>query len=346
MQLVLAYPLVVQISCRTSRLHVEPSTTHPITIEADGTVRLPHDIAAERIAVALGGTSSCLELIDHTVPAFRTWLELRHRTDPHPIDSTDGGLSWQPTLRAPCCLPGGYVRPEDAARHARDPRHVAATHAADATQLRQLIAAAKIPEPLEPTEPDDRRLWEWGIDPARAHDVALRLRLPGELPPEFHLARMVTQPDLTWIATTLRGRDAAPDLAVWLAWTYDDDDRARPEDRSRWLDLGLSTWSIATLKSAGYSVEELEILTGSWTAEPEAVALRLADWAQHGLRPDIDAFTGDQWPDADLPPEAPSAQALGALRRVLGLRHQRVSDTQLALRLAHGNEWSRPRPKR
>jgi hypothetical protein len=61
-------------------------------------------------------------------------------------------------------------------------------------------------------------------------------------------------PDLDWLAATLTGRFSTLDLAPWLAWTYDDTDRNDPHDRRCWLDLGLSTRSIVTLRSARYTL--------------------------------------------------------------------------------------------
>lgn len=335
MQLVLPYPLVIDIACTTSRDRRAPEAMHPITLEADGTVTLPHDIAAERIAAAFGGTSSCLDLIDHTIPAFHRWMALRRRDDPHPIYSPDAGISWYPTLRADCCLPTGYSRPDEAARHARDPNHLATYHHADVRQLRALVAGADLPEPEPPTDREDHRMWECGIDPVHAARIAARLPVRSRLPVDFHLAQMVTDPDLDWLASTLTGRRSARDLATWLAWTYDDTDRADPHDRRRWLDLGLSTWSIATLRSAGYTPADLSLLIDSWSADPEQVALRLADWVQHGHRPNPVELLRERCPSRELPPDAPSSTKIRDLRMALGICSRQSTDTELAQHLAH-----------
>ena len=69
-QLLLPYPLVIKVPCRTSAEPGARAKVHAITLEADGSVTTPHDLDNERIAAALGGYLSCLDLVDKAVPAF------------------------------------------------------------------------------------------------------------------------------------------------------------------------------------------------------------------------------------------------------------------------------------
>ena len=56
-------PLLASIRCWTSRAPKAPHRTHAVTIDATWQVTVPHDLESERLAVALGGYLSCLELV-------------------------------------------------------------------------------------------------------------------------------------------------------------------------------------------------------------------------------------------------------------------------------------------
>lgn len=68
-------PLTLMLECRLSPTAVT-GERHPVTIHADWRVETPHDLEAERVAAAFGGYTSCLELVDRTLPAFRTSLRM------------------------------------------------------------------------------------------------------------------------------------------------------------------------------------------------------------------------------------------------------------------------------
>jgi hypothetical protein len=336
-QLLLPYPLVIKVPCRTSAEPGALATSHLITLEADGVVTTPHGLDTERIAAALGGYLSCLDLVDKAVPAFHDWVARHLRHHPRPIVTNDHGVTWSPEVSRPCCRWNGYVKPVDAARHARESVHVAALHDADQHQLRALIKGASIPDLPEPHGQIEARLWDCGIDPARA--AAMREQLPdGFRPPmEFYLAAIATDVDLEWVGRTLAQTHPEPQLATWLAWTYADDDRRDPALRARWLQLGATPWAILALTRGGYRTHDITRLAESWRLSTTAIAQFLADWIEHGYNPDPAALLRDRFPDLPIPPRAPAANSITRLRSALGACSRRSTDTELALHLVtHG----------
>ncbi len=92
-QLLLPYPVALSVPCRTTREPTASVVRHRVTIEPDGSVITPHDLDAERIAVALGGYLTCVDLVDRGVPALHRWVRLVLRQEPVPVVSRDDGSS-------------------------------------------------------------------------------------------------------------------------------------------------------------------------------------------------------------------------------------------------------------
>ncbi|MBK6764188.1 MAG: hypothetical protein IPG68_13325 [Micrococcales bacterium] len=120
-----------------------------------------HDLEQERIPAALGGYLSCLELADVASPAVLEWFTLEQRLVARPIRATQSRGPWHPAKKAQCCARRGYKTAQDAAAHARDPKHVALTHGAHAWQVVALCRGfAPEPAPEMPGEPWTA-MWEW-----------------------------------------------------------------------------------------------------------------------------------------------------------------------------------------
>src|SRR3712207_9191816 len=83
--------LSVSVRCRTRR--GAGGRRHEVRIGPDWSVETPHDLAAERIGVALGGYLSCIELVDDTVPAARELLQLVARRVLPPLSRKIGRAS-------------------------------------------------------------------------------------------------------------------------------------------------------------------------------------------------------------------------------------------------------------
>lgn len=114
---------------------------HDVRIEPDWTVRMPHDLDSERLAVAFGGLVSCVNLHDRVVPALRLWLcrVLRLDVGP-PFGVLQHGWSVVDTQR--CCGHRVFPTAVDAAVHAMSVPHVAAAWQADVDLLSTLAGAA------------------------------------------------------------------------------------------------------------------------------------------------------------------------------------------------------------
>ena len=339
-QLLLPVPIELTVACRTSRGVGAKTRRHPVTIEVDGTVTTPHDLDAERVAAAMGGYLSCLDLVDRAAPAFQQWLRAIRREDPRPLRTRDAGTTWHPAERGRCCAWRGYDAAQSAAAHGRDPGHLAAVHDADPHQVRALIKGAAIPEPPAPRAEPERTLWACGLQPERVRQVARAVPCRDTLSVEFHLAVLVRKPDLEWLAVTLAELDGSADLATWLAWTMQPDDRRDPRLRVEWLRPGIAPRAVLPLVGAGYTVADVHRLATAFAGSDAQAALALLDWVEHGYRPTVTDLVEAGRMHLVVPPEAPAQAAVERLREGLGQRAVVMSDTDLALALVrHGTVW-------
>src|SRR5664279_420257 len=133
--------LELSVNCRTTRGRGGPRTTHPIVIEADWTVTTPHDLALERVAAAMGGYLSCLELVDRGIAGLREIVQRRARRSVARM-SRDTGGRWTPAvLPADCsCESFGFGSAPEAAVHLRGTKHVAHEFGVSPRALDRLLA--------------------------------------------------------------------------------------------------------------------------------------------------------------------------------------------------------------
>ena len=294
LQLLLPYPLTFRIACRTSRAAGAVIGEHSVVVNLDGTVETPHDLDSERIAAALGGYLTCLDLVDHAVPALQAWIRLVQRVEPVPVRSDNNGDSWVPAARGACCSRYGYLRPEVAFDHARSPSHLAAVFGADPDLVHELVEAACIPEAKGPRHDPEARLWRIGIAP----DLVARIRdTVGALEPMSAsdvIALLAVAPDLGWLdggraghtrglVRALRQLRGESDVQLGL-------DVVDPELREAWrVTAAVPQWAKASLLPAGYSPAEVELLAEIWAHSVPGTALVLAAWAEQAV---IDAAGG------------------------------------------------------
>ncbi len=126
-------PLTTQVTCRAGTRG--RSAKHDITLAADWSLTTPHDLDAERILAALGGTLSCINLNDVVVPALHELVQLSARRRLAGVRRTDRSR-WILTRRT-CtrCHDHAFRTPADAARHERTLDHwVGATRDLDSTR--------------------------------------------------------------------------------------------------------------------------------------------------------------------------------------------------------------------
>jgi hypothetical protein len=337
-QLLLPYPVAFQVACRTTRDPSAQVRRHTVIVNAEGTVETPHDLDSERIAAALGGYLTCLDLVDHAVPALQDWVGLVQRTEPVPVRSRNDGATWWPARTAGCCTPSGYLRPEIAFDHARSPSHLAVLHGADPELLRDLLDAACIPEPRGPRHEPEARLWRMGVPPDLVARIRDRVAPIEEMKASDIVALLAVAPDLAWLdggreshsrALTrslkrLRGED---DVQLGL-------DVVDPHLREAWrVATAVPAWAKEMLLPAGYTPVEIELLAEIWQHSVPGTALVLAAWTSLGYRPSVASLGHPDLAHHVVPPQPPSRAAVERLRADLqgAPGAARITVTELAV---------------
>ena len=289
------------MNCRTTRGRGGPRTTHPIVIEADWTVTTPHDLALERVAAAMGGYLSCLELVDRGIAGLREIVQRRARRSVARM-SRDTGGRWTPAvLPADCsCESFGFGSAPEAAVHLRGTKHVAHEFGVSPRALDRLLAPILDAHDtlfFTPSEVDRDaaamvrdfhgvdQLWDCGLHPesiVAIHHAAWPDGPP--LPVWFYLGVVSRRPALEWVARTLA---VVPDedIAVWLCWTNAQLDHAHPDARNGWLQAGVPRKAIAALADGSYTPIEVALLSKTTERSLAAAALTLAAWHRARCHP-------------------------------------------------------------
>lgn len=286
-------PLTVQVTCRTAPN--QRGRRHPVTIEPDWTLTTPHDLDAERLAAALGGYLTCLDVIDHGIPVLRGWLGCLYRRGPLPI--APRGTQWVVCEARACCRRYDSVRA--AATHVRSLAHHLNGMAVSGRLLRPFAEQVTEPAPdfavLAGLVPNwtARELWDSGLHPEKVAEVHRGLGLSGDTPAELYVAALVGDVDLSWLRRTSGGD---PQTAVRLARNYRPADRRRPHERRRWMDLGASDREAQALMSHG-DPDEVMAHCSDTGRDPSAVVRVMARWALAGYRlpPGSTAEVADTW---------------------------------------------------
>ena len=189
---------------------------HEVVIGADWHVQVPHDVSAERVAVALGGYLTCVELVDRALPAARELFGLVRRRR-FPELRRGGDRVWVPARPAEGCCRGPSIRysgPAEAAVHLRGIPHAAAAHGTGQRLVNAVFAAVMrahgydrdVPFPetearqasaCVPSVRDIRLLWLAGVAPRYVATVHRALGIPGA-PCRSTSTSAWSLADLTW----------------------------------------------------------------------------------------------------------------------------------------------------
>ena len=293
-------PLTVEVECRTSP-RARKGARHDVTIEADWTVKTPHDVEAERVAAAFGGYTSCLTLIDETVPAFRAALALLTRRI-RPVLRRDSRGVWRLSPQdqvTGCCRTTGFRTVEKAARHLRSLPHLVGAHEVPAWQLGQVMGGAQRAwgswEGMRRPGPEVTalvrevggvaELWRCGIRPDEIVELAAQVAVVDEpLPIAYFLGVAYGTADPGRHGQVVRHRPQA-DVAAWLANVELDHRIADAQTWGRWLGYGLPRADVLTMASSGVEpdlVDEIVAVTG-WSSYK--AARTLAAWTRLDTRP-------------------------------------------------------------
>jgi hypothetical protein len=330
----LMQPITMTITCRTSPDHSTPGVRHSITLEVDGTLTTPHDLAAERLAVALGGYLTCIELVDKVAPAFREWARLQRREGPLPILSRNEGRTWSARQRGSCCPTGGVRDPVEAAEHARSPWHLARLHGIGTTPLQRLVQSAEVPQPSRAIG-TQWTLWRCGVASQTVAAIDADLGLQEPMDPAFYLAVLCRGPNRVWLRRMIALSGVTQHSAAWLAWTYGATDRRDPHWRVEWLRLGIPVRAIVALGEA-YRPSQVQAVSQRWRITPAAAALHMMAWQERGLALSVEQWCRPGMLDLGYPPRPPS---LSSVERVLAaVGDERAERISAALAIAeHGS---------
>jgi hypothetical protein len=294
--------LTLDLECRTSK-DAASGAPHPVTITTDWRFESPHDLAAERVAVAFGGFTSCLGVAEYAVPALHEAVRLHARIAPVPV-ARSGERGWMVNEPVPgcTCQKRFFSTPAVAASHARDPGHLALKHGAVEDLLGSLIRAslgalAQDRPPLDgPGAPKTlvregdglARLWAVGVHPDRVR--ALADLVPGctePLPVAYYLGAATRDLDRTWLTATLAQRPD-PDVAAWVAWSEEAVGPVHRPGYGHWLGLGVPVRAVEALVEAGVPTSAVLDLSAATGLSPLECAKVLAVWAEVQCRPTAD----------------------------------------------------------
>lgn len=292
-------PLTFTVSCG--------GAAHGVTLEVDWTLRTPHDLDAERVLTAFGGTSACVHLADQVVPAARRWLARQLRLELPVLRVSADGAPVDPVCPR-CPSPRAEVRLDlpDQAEHARTVAHVAREQRCDAEQLRRVCAALSQAHGLHRrTGPSDAELeaveacvapagqglllWQVGLRRERIQELHRRVSYPGlPLPAAFYLQLLNGQSGdagLPWLRRAARVRRYSSFLLDWLVQARAAGATALPPDRQAWLELRLPGRTVRLLSEAGYAAPEVSALGAGARLSAGEAGRWLEAWVTAGCRP-------------------------------------------------------------
>lgn len=362
--------LEVSVRCWTSRARGAPSSRHRALVGPDWSVEVPHDLAAERLAAALGGWLSCLELQDRVVPAARRWLELAMRAVVPPIAPL-GHVGWMSASPLRCCPARGFQSAEKAFEHVRDVRHLSELFQVDRKQVGELVRpmrtawrdAQALTLPSDPAARaatlvaagarDVTALWYAGVHPDRVLAIHASLGVRGRLPARLYLGMVLRNADPAWVGSAMRaagvegaadegvrvagvplGGPAEESVAEWLAWTESDWDVADRSARGRWLALGVSRASVMELAHAGYDPGDVARLAAVTGRSADGAARHLTAWLACAVTPRVEDLVAlhrsGRWSSWSVPSRA----AVDRVREALGGSRRRADRLDLAYLLA------------
>ncbi len=279
---------------------------HPVIIHRDWSITTPHDIAAERVAMAFGAYTSCVPLVEVTVNALRAAtpaLARRHEVAPHRFGKTMWRLPRSVQV-ADCCENKSFRSLAEATTHAHHASHLARLWHAPVWQLRETVAIAAARweswNRQRATESGaDRRvreeggvdeLWNLGVT---ADDITKLAQLVSvindPLPLAFFVGAQYGPADPEWVKTVVEGRPD-PDFATWLVSLDAPASRSDARRWRAWLAFGLPRDHVrfaAEYAGPPETITDITVATG-WPTE--LAARTWLRWVRVGCSPEPEHF--------------------------------------------------------
>lgn len=275
--------------------------SHPVTVHPDWSLDVPHDLDAERIGVALGGTHTCVELADRTLPAARDVVEHQLRLALPRLERDDSG-PWRVVVDAPGCTceHRTFDTAATAARHLRTITHWARFHAAAPSRIDRVVNALLPTTPIEPPCPLPHRaasgyldepdgldlLWDAGVHPSRVAALVAAISPDGTpVPTQLVLDRAVEPDGSRWLEQFIA---FGPMVLAWAARTRTHRDARRPDERRSLIEADLPLPAIAALMTGeGYTLTDIRAYARALGVPEHRAAHTLAAWQTAGVTPTV-----------------------------------------------------------
>lgn len=291
--------IAVRIECRGVR-EQSSERRHDIVIHDDWSVTTPHDLEAERVAAAFGGYTSCVEVVDTTLPLLRRGLtEVARRARPALRRGTRGEWRVATGDLAACCSGRTFASVRTVAEHLRSPRHLAASLSLPRWQVEAIVrgVAAVTRADVSDDAPPARlvrepgglaQLWRAGIHPDEVPGFAVHASPVAEpLPVSFFEGLAYAGHDPGWITDVLTHRPD-PDTATWLAWQPPP--AILDGEWGRWLGFGISRADFALALEHLLSADAVGSVRAATGWQDSTAARAIIGWARIGCRPTAAQF--------------------------------------------------------
>ncbi|MEQ7845763.1 hypothetical protein [Nocardioides kribbensis] len=309
-------------------------------IGPDWSVDTGHDIETERIAVALGGTLTCVEIVDRTIPAVQHAVRLLARESPPPIQRD--GDTWWSLDRADCrgCERERRSLPK-LAEHMRTPAHTAEAWG-HPHEFHTILSAVTQRHPGISRRPEytatgaspagGRQLWDLGIGPREVRRLKQDY-LPHRrtLPAAFFAALTFVRPDEEFVRSVIAATDDVRTIA-WAVWNYHGVDVLYPHNLAELLRTGATTGDVKALHEGFYLHSEVDSLARKLGLPPGDLVAIVADWCRAGYAPAIGDLAA-LWEVTADPGRIVPEQEVDSLLASLGPGH-RPDRTSTAMILA------------
>ena len=288
----------MRIECRHQEHRKAPS--HDVVVSPDGVVSTPHDLEAERVAVAFGGYSSCLILVEKTVPAFLSEIWPILTRSMIALGMTPSGkVRVAEHLQTGCCWRKDFPDATRAFEHLSSADHHATRHEVPYWQVLRLIRAAPagwgdpdgVPwhDPALAARVDHvasmTELWRRGLHPhvvEEAASVAAAVELP--LPTAYFVEMAYGDVDREWFVEMLAHRPD-PATALWLARHPQLAKRPAGRDVGFWLGLGLRFIDVEEAVTSGLDADQVHAAAAELGEPLRRTAGHLLAWARIGILP-------------------------------------------------------------
>lgn len=297
--------LTFELECRLDPRAVR-GERHEVIIHADWTVTTPHDLTAERVAAAFGAYTSCVPLVDVTVPAIHDVMPSicrQHDVAPRRF----GARGWRlPTAvqKAGCCERVTFRTLAEASSHPYHVAHLSRGCPAPVWQLREV--AAQVAERWRQANRErasslgvERHvidaamvdaLWDHGIDADDIRRLAQAVSvIDAPLPRAYFTGARYNRVDLEWVSQVIEGRPT-PEIAEWAVSLPASTQRTDPQRWRAWLAYGVPVSQVRSAVDVGGDPAIVDHLVSATGWSPPAAARLWVEWARVGCTPTVEHF--------------------------------------------------------